>query len=193
MTTELTKAAQQALEQLEFLNACYPHKTAADAIASLQSALTQRPAAQSEAQTLAHNMMLWREDAVHNGNEYVPVHVRTLEKVIAQLRDMPAPQQATPEPVGEHISRAEAIRLINALIEGDTLPPSSLELLRELTRPAPGVPESPCQLRKRFEQHMRDVFACKDTAFLSIDGGKTYLDGGMDNHWRTWLAAQAKQ
>lgn len=60
-------------------------------------------------------------------------------------------------------------------------------------RPAPGVPESPCQLRKRFEQHMRDVFACKDTAFLSIDGGKTYLDGGMDNHWRTWRAAQAKE
>lgn len=48
---------------------------------------------------------------------------------------------ATPEPVGEQISRAEAVRLINALVEGDTLRPSSLELLRELTRPAPGVPE----------------------------------------------------
>lgn len=48
MSKELTMAAQQALEQLEFLNACYPHKTAADAIAALQSALTQRPAAQTE-------------------------------------------------------------------------------------------------------------------------------------------------
>lgn len=47
MTEELTKAAQQALEQLEFLNACYPHKTAADAIAALRSAITQRPAAQA--------------------------------------------------------------------------------------------------------------------------------------------------
>lgn len=53
MTTELTKAAQQALEQLEFLNACYPHKTAADAIAALQSALTQRPAAQTEREAWA--------------------------------------------------------------------------------------------------------------------------------------------
>lgn len=48
MTEELKQAAQAALEQLEFLNACYTHKTAADAIAALQSALTQRPAAQAE-------------------------------------------------------------------------------------------------------------------------------------------------
>lgn len=46
MTTELTKAAQQALEQLEFLNACYPHKTATDAADALRRALAQRPAAQ---------------------------------------------------------------------------------------------------------------------------------------------------
>ena len=99
MTTELTKAAQQALEALR-ANAIHygdPLRCSRDAIAALERALTQRPAAQSEAQALAHNMMLWREDAVHHGNEYVPVHVRTLEKVIAQLRDMPAPQQATPE------------------------------------------------------------------------------------------------
>lgn len=93
MSKELTMAAQQALEALKNVTD-YDQINAASR--ALQAALTQRPAAQSEAQALAHNMMLWREDAVHNGNEYVPVHVRTLEKVIAQLRDLPAPQQATP-------------------------------------------------------------------------------------------------
>jgi len=106
MTTELTKAAQQALEALSLALSDVDRRGNSPtqpvlhkAYNSLQSALTQRPAAQSEAQALAHNMMLWREDAVHSGNEYVPVHVRTLEKAIAQLRNMPAPQQATPEPV----------------------------------------------------------------------------------------------
>lgn len=376
MTTELTKAAQQALKEAHMLILPIPapevsaldlakavSERATKIATLLTAALTQRPAAQSEAQALAHNMMLWREDAVHHGNEYVPVHVRTLEKVITQLRDMPAPQQATshvetdwisnvirdvselpdrsspddepdmmlvtaaelrsilethapqqatpaseapdehrsfmqqfddaraniaaisqamerstpqqatpepvvhkcrhcgvttiededgvtmqglptperpvmfdpsadvpipatPEPVGEGFDALmESLRPLLTVMEindTDTLSAKShdekviwtasgswtgvakltLGDLRRIcaaaagasaTRPAPGVPESPCQLRKRFEQHMRDVFACKDTAFLSIDGGKTYLDGSMDNHWRTWLAAQAKQ
>lgn len=47
MTEELKQAAQAALEQLEFLNACYPHKTATDASDALRRALTQRPAAQA--------------------------------------------------------------------------------------------------------------------------------------------------
>ena len=43
--TELEKAARMALEQLGFLNACYPHKTAADAITALTQALaTTEPA-----------------------------------------------------------------------------------------------------------------------------------------------------
>lgn len=37
--TELEKAARMALEQIEFLNACYPHKTAADTITALAQAL----------------------------------------------------------------------------------------------------------------------------------------------------------
>lgn len=46
MPEELKQAAQAALDQLEFLNACYPHKTATDAADALRRALTQRPAAQ---------------------------------------------------------------------------------------------------------------------------------------------------
>lgn len=43
--TELEKAARMALEQLEFLNDCYPHKTASDAITALTQALaTTEPA-----------------------------------------------------------------------------------------------------------------------------------------------------
>lgn len=142
MTTELTKAAQQALEQLEFLNACYPHKTAADAIASLQSALTQRPAAQSEAQALAHNMMLWREDAVHNGNEYVPVHVRTLEKVIAQLRDLPAPQQATPTEQERDDAIRDVVRVADTVEEAARYGVNAgIRLARAPQQATPATPE----------------------------------------------------
>lgn len=162
MTTELTKAAQQDIT--ERLRKDKWHITGVDAEEAAQlieelraqlakakaderhiyeaysrcaderSALTQRPAAQSEAQALAHNMMLWREDAVHNGNEYVPVHVRTLEKVIEQLRDMPAPQQATPEPVAKVADLFHAVR--------DRLVAQGADLYDPLfIRPAPGVPE----------------------------------------------------
>lgn len=108
--------------------------------------------------------------------------------------------QATPEPVGEPIctiyrgglgGEFGKSTILQAWHPSADQLPDGEHILYD--RPAPGVPESPYQLRKRFEQHMRDAFACKDTAFLSIDGGKTYLDGSMDNHWRTWLAAQAKQ
>ena len=43
MTQELKQAAQAALEQLEFLNACYPHKTATDVADALRTALSQQP------------------------------------------------------------------------------------------------------------------------------------------------------
>ena len=96
MTTELTKAAQQALEQLEFLNACYPHKTATDAADALRRALTQRPAAQAERWLVA------AVDAamVEMKNISPPLRRSECERLIrAAAEHLPAPQQATPEPV----------------------------------------------------------------------------------------------
>ena len=199
MTTELTKAAQQALEAFDaFADAddfptCFELTKKMNA---LRHALTQRPAAQevgeregwtdadADAARLAMELeclLLDTKDTASvsrwwaSANEALDLHRARLaapqqatpalqavcryisdvlagdassgEKHIARtimhllpLEQAVSGQQATPEPVGEQISRAEAIRLINALIEGDTLPPVSLDLLRELTRPAPGVP-----------------------------------------------------
>ena len=107
---------------------------------------------------------------------------------------LPAPQQATPEPVGEQISRAEAIRLINALIDGDTLPPVSLELLRELTRPAPGVPEGwtdadadAARLAMELECLLLDT---KDTA--AVSRWWKSANEALDLHRARLAAAQAK-
>ena len=277
MPEELKQAAQAALDQLEFLNACYPHKTATDAADALRRALAQRPAAQA-GEDGACGVMPLIEDyakAVHDGDDALcQVLRRTIEaslptqpaaqatpdqfadasKMVAPValrsvhltRDMAGmcvvringrvairdngdlidhmatlewfadTQQATPEPL---IVKGAMTGMVDAQVrdlwptkkEQATPGPAGevrcegcgymthhrehmgcVRAAKQYTHPAPGVPESPCQLRKRFEQHMRDVFACKDTAFLSIDGGKTYLDGGMDNHWRTWLAARAK-
>lgn len=99
----MTEELKQALRTIEHLRASplmANHRAGLDAAHQLLSLLSQRPAAQevaSEAQELAHNMMLWREDARMHGSEYVPVHVRTLDNLIAQLRGLPAPHQATPE------------------------------------------------------------------------------------------------
>lgn len=116
MTTELTKAAQQALEQLEFLNACYPHKTAADAIASLQSALTQRPAAQTEREafeaemrceeTWGHRSLKKRPDG-----RYQNWQVDVMWDAWQARASLPAPQQATPEPDSDGEAFRTAARL----------------------------------------------------------------------------------
>lgn len=167
---------------------------------ALHKALTQRPAAQP-----AGHDCVYRAEPLHPGDMNGPQTAACMT-CGQPPRVLGTPPQATPEPVREAIIGrwlyekwwAEYGKLADVdkpYYTFDELPEKqraayeSLALM--LTHPAPGVPESPRQLRKRFEQHMRDVFACKDTAFLSIDGGKTYLDGSMDNHWRTWLAAQA--
>lgn len=108
MTTELTKAAQQALEQLEFLNACYPHKTATDAADALRRALTQRPAAQTEREAFENAALAKWGPLDFERSPHVPemYYNQRLDDAwigfgfaVAWLRaSLPAPQQATPEP-----------------------------------------------------------------------------------------------
>lgn len=148
MTEELKQAAQAALEQLEFLNACYPHKTATDASDALRRALTQRPAAQEVA----------RFEAGCNVLEYLkqegaPYRI-TSQMLIALHGDpegRPAPQQATPEPVGEVMAWLYAE-------DGETKfghprgyrPDDARPLVFGDTRPAPGVPPTKDQIREVF-------------------------------------------
>lgn len=232
MTTELTKAAQQALKphqiaQLvnklrDIAREFHAHDCLRELISQeVNSALTQRPAAQADdwrtpttyAQRFAEAVALlcremppadmvaaWidRSSGDHSLQDWAcerapawaqgiglldAAHVmadQPTEGVNHEPTQRPA-AQATPEPVGEHISRAEAIRLINALIEGDTLPPSSLELLRELTRPAPGVPDVE-DLRDRLVAISAAVADSDDRAAQSMLG----------EILRTLAAAQAK-
>lgn len=159
MTEELKQAAQAALDQLEFLNACYPHKTATDAADALRRALAQRPAAQEVdgpiSASLGDIVALWDQ---HAPSEYMTaIHmqakralagqqpmspdmarwcayvggmvahwVKSEPDALARLGDdafeaaiagiierrlwampKPAPQQATPEQVGETVARVE--------------------------------------------------------------------------------------
>lgn len=100
MTEELKQAAQAALEQLEFLNACYPHKTATDTVDALRRALTQRPAAQTEREAFEawarpHGYDLRRNDVL---GHYSSIDTsRAWAGFRAGRASQPAPQQATPE------------------------------------------------------------------------------------------------
>lgn len=150
MTTELTKAAQQALEQLEFLNACYPHKPAADAIVSLQSALTQRPAAQTEREAFEawarpNGYDLRRNDVL---GHYSSIDTsRAWDGFRAGRASLTAPQQATPEPVGEAWGWAVNSTLFRGEFAEDDAKAEAkrcggtTSAVALYTRPAPGVPE----------------------------------------------------
>lgn len=136
MTTELTKAAQQALEQLEFLNACYPHKTAADAIASLQSALTQRPAAQTEREAFEAWFDDYYDKACAEFGGIDCTDPKGIAEAAWQARaSLPTPQQATPEPVVD--VRCEGCGYMTHHREHM----GCVRAAKQLTRPAPGVPE----------------------------------------------------
>lgn len=117
MTEELKQAAQAALEQLEFLNACYPHKTAADAADALRRALTQRPAAQTEREAFEAEMRCeetWghRPLKKHVDGRYQNWMVDAMWCVWQARASLPAPQQATTEP-----TKAELIAQARDLIE----------------------------------------------------------------------------
>lgn len=111
MPEELKQAAQAALDQLEFLNACYPHKTATDAADALRRALTQRPAAQEVDERGAFEA--WYCENVNRAvlPDYLPKLETYSSATVANLfsswkagaawlrASLPAPQQATPEPL----------------------------------------------------------------------------------------------
>lgn len=198
MTTELTKAAQQALEQLEFLNACYPHKTAADAIAALQAALTQRPAAQTERDIL--NDSAWIAVAKFGWNCGVEGTRDLLNQCIEQrIKDrvearasLPAPQQATPEPVGEPVYMTAS-----AFVDGQpytwrevskALYDSQPEKWRRIlyARPAPGVPEA---WDEGYKQGVEDERTSE--ANIGVAGFGAKVAPARQNPYRA--AAQAKQ
>lgn len=146
MTEELKQAAQAALEQLEFLNACYPHKTAADAVDALRRALTQRPAAQevgeregwtdadADAARLALELeclLLDTKDTASVSRWWASAN-EALDLHRARLAD---PQQATPEQVGE--VRCEGCGYMTHHREHM----GCVRAAKQHTRPSPGVPE----------------------------------------------------
>ena len=159
MTTELTKAAQQALEALKLCYDVveYPANGTSrqdKAIAALERALTQRPAAQTERDIL--NDSAWIAGAKFGWNCGVEGTRDLLNQCIEQrIKDrvearasLPASQQATPEPVGEPVARVELMQtggnagLATRIVEIDDplrerLRPGDLLF----TRPATGVPE----------------------------------------------------
>lgn len=175
MTTELTTAAQQALEQLEFLNACYPHKTATDAADALRRALAQRPAAQTEREALrwtvsvdpvavsgepdAHCLLASiGNQAFHIGPDYMDtkqeaeffaeMFLHAIE--VGHRASLPAPHQATPEPVGEVVAYRE--KLTGRLCEPEDTHRRKFPMCYEpLTRPAPGVPDVEAAAKKLAE------------------------------------------
>lgn len=90
MTTELTKAAQQALEALDEIHAGKRHPQLALAAAhNLRRALTQRPAAQTEREAFE---AWWESDGPNTSSPYDAA----ISGWNAGRSSLPAPQQATP-------------------------------------------------------------------------------------------------
>lgn len=111
-----------------------------------------------------------------------------------QRLDWSDTQQATPEPVGEQINRAEVIRLINGLIESDVLPQSKMDLLRELTRPAPGVPEGFALVPMTEDQvwHNDSIMSANGICGLKMHAVMRIVRGVEAHHSERLAAAQAK-
>lgn len=145
MTEELKQAAQAALDQLEFLNACYPHKTATDAADALRRALTQRPAAQTEREALrwtvyvepvavsgepdAHRLRASiGNQAFHIGPDYMDtkqeaelfaeMFLHAIE--VGHRASLPAPQQATPDQFADASKMVPPVALRSVHLTRDT-------------------------------------------------------------------------
>lgn len=110
MTTELTKAAQQALERLKlhqgsaYCNACEAEDD--EVIAALERALSQRPAAQAgDLAGLIRGLKVIASTTLHATIEGSSrAHDRDLVLMACEiLSTLPAPQQATPEPGEWHL------------------------------------------------------------------------------------------
>jgi len=137
MTEELKQAAQAALEALKNVTD-YDQINAARR--ALERALTQRPAAQTEREAFE----AWYAALPNNGRKAG----LTLLDAWQARASLPAPQQATPEPVGEPVARVELMQtggnagLATRIVEIDD---PLRERLRPgdvlYDRPAPGVPE----------------------------------------------------
>lgn len=168
MTTELTKAAQQALEVLKTYRDAYNEAWVPgmeilepegdQAIDGLESALTQRPAAQTEREAFERAALAKWGQLDFERSEAVPemYYNQRLDDAwigfglaVAWLRaSLPAPQQAAPESVGEPVARVELMQtggnagLATRIVEIDD---PLRERLRPgdvlYDRPAPGVPE----------------------------------------------------
>lgn len=156
MTTELTKAAQQALEALEavmrHVRREAPHLTGklwgfADSSAdALRRALTQRPAAQTERDIL--NDSAWIAGAKFGWNCGVEgtrdllnqcIEQRVKDRVEARA-SLPAYQQATPALTAEQIEAAIGYRL----------PPHNMRLLQELIARHAGQQATPEPVGERW-------------------------------------------
>ena len=150
MTTELTKAAQQALERLKIHQGsayCNAREDEDDeVIAALERALTQRPAAQTEREAFE---AWWESDGPNTSSPYEAA----MSGWEAGRASLLAPQQATPEPVGEPAAwrwfNSNGDQVTNWL---DFKPSQKASVDAQVaeaggrveyvyTRPAPGVPE----------------------------------------------------
>lgn len=151
MTEELKQAAQAALEALKNVTD-YDQINAARR--ALERALTQRPSAQTERWIVA------AVDAamVEMKNISPPLRRSECERLIrAAAEYMPAPQQATPEPVGEPVAYRE--KLTGRLCEPEDTHRRKFPMCYEplFTHPAPGVPEDVADLLCSVADDLNDM------------------------------------
>lgn len=146
MTTELTKAAQQALEALDEIHAGKRHPQLALAVAhNLRRALTQRPAAQAEREAFARAAPIPTPappfatyDEHGNGcdDEIQDFYYRHCQDVETRAfnrgydaASLPAPQQATPAQDAENAGLVSANGHLSMLLNEST---QMLAQLREM-------------------------------------------------------------
>lgn len=140
MTEELNQAAQQALACMRGLQQHLGPDICANEAAALERALTQRPAAQTEREDFEAWLRTKPEARLWNTTDAM------LAAYQAGRASLPAPQQATPEPVGEVVYACpDELELMkqrtvkHCLLS--TFPAHGGKDVALYTRPAPGVPD----------------------------------------------------